>query len=82
MGRAPVADPHRGASKHAVSNPPDLWQGCVAHIERRSAFTTEEKRRAWFNQLFRFAMVKIPGLEQNPASDLDVVALPKPPVIH
>ena len=27
-------------------------------------------------------MVKLPGLERNPATDLDVVALPKPPVNH
>lgn len=32
--------------------------------------------------LFRFTLVKATGLEQNPASDLDVVAVPKPPVIH
>ncbi len=32
--------------------------------------------------MFRYALVKIEGLEHNPASDLDVVALPKPPVTH
>lgn len=52
----------------------------LARIERRGALTTAEKCRTWFNQMFRFAMVKIPGLDQNPASDLDVVAMPKPPV--
>jgi hypothetical protein len=26
--------------------------------------------------------VKVEGLDQNPASDLDVVALPSPPVAH
>lgn len=41
-----------------------------------------EKVRTWLKQLFRFALVKAPGLEQNPASDLDVVAAPKPPVTH
>ncbi|TQF87692.1 integrase, partial [Pseudomonas aeruginosa] len=41
-----------------------------------------EKVRTWFNQLFRYALVIVPGLEQNPASDLDVVALPLPPVNH
>ncbi|WP_055128003.1 tyrosine-type recombinase/integrase [Pseudomonas mediterranea] len=51
-------------------------------IEQRKALTTAEKCRTWFNQLFRYALVKIEGLEQNPASDLDVVALPKPPVAH
>lgn len=38
--------------------------------------------RAWLNQLFRFAMIKINRPDINPASDLDVVALPKPPVLH
>lgn len=41
-----------------------------------------EKCRTWFNQLFRYALVKVEGLEVNPASDLDVVALPKPPVAN
>lgn len=54
----------------------------VAKIERRLAHTTAEKVRTWLNQLFRFAMVKVEGLDTNPASDLDVVALPKPPVTH
>ena len=51
-------------------------------IERRKAFTTAEKVRTWLNQMFRFALVKVEGLEINPASDLDVVAVPKPPVVH
>lgn len=51
-------------------------------IERRSAFTTAEKCRTWLHQMFRYALVKVPGLEQSPASDLDVVAAPKPPVQH
>ncbi|VFR24053.1 Mobile element protein [plant metagenome] len=54
----------------------------VARIEQRKAFTTAEKVRTWFNQLFRFALVKVEGLEINPASDLDVVAVPAPPVTH
>ena len=54
----------------------------LARIEQRKAHTTAEKVRTWFNQLFRYAMVKVDGLESNPASDLDVVAVPKPPVIH
>ncbi|MFT3803408.1 MAG: tyrosine-type recombinase/integrase [Burkholderiaceae bacterium] len=54
----------------------------VARIEERKAHTTAEKVRTWFNQLFRFIMVKVDGLEVNPASDLDVLALPKPPVLH
>lgn len=54
----------------------------LSRIEQRKALTTAEKCRTWFNQLFRYALVKIEGLEHNPASDLDVVALPQPPVTH
>ncbi|MDT4805848.1 Arm DNA-binding domain protein [compost metagenome] len=54
----------------------------LATIEQRGAFTTAEKVRTWFRQVFRFAMVTVEGLEGNPASDLDVVAAPKPPVAH
>jgi len=50
-------------------------------IERRNALTTAEKCRTWFNQLLRYAMVE-KGLTSNPASDLDIVAIPKPPVTH
>lgn len=32
--------------------------------------------------MFRYALVIVEGLETNPASDLDVVAAPKPPVAH
>ncbi|HBO1705041.1 TPA: tyrosine-type recombinase/integrase [Pseudomonas aeruginosa] len=60
---------------------PDLLD-VIARIERRKAFTTAEKVRTWFRQLFRYAMVKVEGLEGNPASDLDVVAVPKPPVVN
>lgn len=60
---------------------PDLLE-VLAKIEQRKAFTTAEKVRTWFRQLFRFALVKIDGLENNPASDLDVVAAAKPLVVH
>ncbi len=52
----------------------------LAKVERRKALSMAKKIRCWFNQMFRYALVKVPGLEQNPASDLDVVALPAPPV--
>lgn len=71
LGRTPIHDVRRG----------DLVE-VVSKIERRHAHTTAEKVRTWLNQLFRFAMIKIDGLDTNPASDLDVVALPKPPVLH
>jgi len=60
---------------------PDLLD-VLDRIERRKAFTIAEKVRTWFRQLFRFALVKIEGLEGNPASDLDVVAVPKPLVVN
>jgi len=54
----------------------------LARIERRKVLTVAEKCRTWFNQLFRYALVRIEGMEQNPASDLDVAVLPRPPVHH
>lgn len=56
--------------------------GVLAAIEKREAFTIAEKVRTWFNQLFRYALVIAEGLEVNPATDLDVVAEPGPPVAH
>lgn len=73
--------PTLGLCSIAEIRRPDLLR-VLARIEQRGALTTAEKCRTWLNQLFRYAMVKIPGLEQNPATDLDVVALPKPPVNH
>jgi integrase len=55
--------------------------GVLRPIERRRAFTTAEKVRTWFKQLFRYAMVE-KGLLANPAGELAVVAMPKPPVNH
>lgn len=54
----------------------------IARIEKRKAFTTAEKVRTWFRQLFRYALVIVPEMRQNPAFDLDVVAVPAPPVRH
>lgn len=54
----------------------------VGRIEKRGAPSVAEKVRTWLNQLFRYALVIVPGLERNPASDLDVVAMPQPPVRH
>ena len=58
---------------------PDLLE-VIARIERRKALSVAEKVRTWFNQMFRYALVVVPDLEYNPASDLDVVAVPLPPV--
>jgi integrase len=54
----------------------------IERIERRKALSIARELRGWFNQLFRFALVKAPGLEYNPATDLDIVAVPRPPVRH
>ncbi len=40
--------------------PPDLLE-VVARIERRSALTTADKVRIWFRQMFRYALVIVPG---------------------
>lgn len=56
--------------------------GVLARIEARKAYTTAEKVRTWLGQLFRYALVIVEGMEANPATDLDVVAEPKPPVNH
>lgn len=71
LGKAPIHNITRG----------DLLE-VLAKIEQRDALTTAEKVRTWFNQLFRYALVIVEGLESNPASDLDVVAVPKPPAAH
>lgn len=71
LGERPI----KGITRH------DLM-GVLSVIEQRNALTIAEKCRTWFNQLFRYALVKVEGLEVNPASDLDVVALPKPPVMN
>ena len=71
MGKIPIYDIRR----------PQLLE-LLSRFEQRKAFTTAEKVRAWFRQLFRYALVIVEGLETNPASDLDAVAAPKPPVIH
>lgn len=60
---------------------PDLLE-VIARIEKRKALSVAEKVRTWFDQMFRYALIVVPGLEHNPASDLDVVAVPLPPVNH
>ena len=50
-------------------------------IERRGALSIAEKVRSWLNEIFRYAMAE--GLiNHNPASDLDIVALPQRPTLH
>jgi integrase len=60
---------------------PDLLD-VLARIEQRNAWWTAQRLRGFLNQMYRFALVKVPGLEYNYASDLDVVAPPRPPTRH
>ncbi len=54
----------------------------IERIEKRGALSVAEKVRTWFRQLFEYALVVVPGMERNPATDLHVVAAPLPPVQH
>jgi integrase len=60
---------------------PDLLD-VLRRIERRGALSISEQVRGHLNQIYRYALVTVPGLETNYASDLDVVAVPRPPVRH
>jgi integrase len=60
---------------------PDLLE-VIARIERRKACSVAQQVRGYLNRMYRFALVKVPGLEHNYASDLDIVALPHPLVRH
>lgn len=53
----------------------------VQRLERRGALSLADKARTWLRHIFRYAMAH--GLiDTNPASDLDILAAPKPPVRH
>ncbi|MCL1861918.1 MAG: tyrosine-type recombinase/integrase [Proteobacteria bacterium] len=54
----------------------------LARVEERKAFSVAERIRGYLNQIYRYALVILPSLEYNPATDLDVVAAPQPPVQH
>jgi integrase len=54
--------------------------GILGKVEKRGALSVAEKLRTWFSQLFTYATVAIPNMRENPAKDLDVVAVPQPPV--
>lgn len=50
-------------------------------IEKRGALSIAEKCRSWLNEMFRHAIAE--GIiNRNPASDLDIVALPQNPTLH
>lgn len=50
-------------------------------IEARGALSIAEKVRSWLNELFRHAIAE-GFIEHNPASDMDIVALPQRPTLH
>jgi hypothetical protein len=54
----------------------------IERIECRGALSVSEHVRGHLNQIYRYALVKAPGLETNYASDLDVVVIPRPPARH
>ena len=51
-------------------------------MEKRGPLSVAEKLRTWFTQLFTYATLAIPNMGENPSKDLEVVALPLPPVEH
>lgn len=70
LGRIPVGEVTRADVLRALRR-----------VERRGALNSARKCRSWLNEVFRFAMAE--GLiDTNPASDLDIVAMPEPPVQH
>lgn len=54
----------------------------IGKVEARNSLSVAEKLRAWFKQLFTYAQVVVPGMTENPTTDLEVVAVPLPPVDH
>lgn len=54
----------------------------IGRIEARGSLSVAEKMRTWLRQLFEYAVVVVPDMENNPARDLHVVAVPLPPVRH
>jgi integrase len=71
LGKRPILEIRR----------PDLLE-VLGRIERRKALSLARQVRGDLNRVYRFALVKVPGLEINYASDLDVVAVPQNPVRH
>jgi integrase len=53
----------------------------MRRVEKRGALNSARKCRSWLNEIFRYGMAE--GLiDINPAADLDIVAVPEPPVQH
>lgn len=45
------------------------------NIEQRGSLSIAEKTRSWLNEIFRYAVVR-EEIETNPATDLDIAAIP------
>ncbi|MBF8733061.1 integrase arm-type DNA-binding domain-containing protein [Pseudomonas guariconensis] len=70
LGRIPIAQIKRADVLEAMRR-----------VERRGALNSARKCRSWLNEIFRYGMAE--GLlDVNPAADLDIVAVPEPPVQH
>ncbi len=54
----------------------------IGRVEDRGALSTAEKLRTWFKQLFAYAKITVPDVEENPALELKVVAVPLPAPEH
>ncbi|WP_437883708.1 tyrosine-type recombinase/integrase [Pseudomonas sp. LRF_L74] len=59
---------------------PDLVE-LIRKIEGRGAHNVAKKARQWLNQIFRYGLAK-GVIEQNPATDLDVIAAQAPAIKH
>ena len=44
----------------------------IGKVEKRGSLSMAEKRRTWFTRLFTYARVVVPGMKDNPATDLDI----------
>lgn len=53
----------------------------MRRVEKRGALNSARKCRSWLNEIFRYGMAE-DLIDINPASDLDIVAVPEPPVQH
>jgi hypothetical protein len=54
----------------------------IGKVEKLGSLLVAEKLGTWFTQLFTHATVAIPNMGENPSRELEVVALPLPPVEH
>jgi integrase len=70
LGRFPISDIRRADVLAAMRR-----------IEGRGALNVARKCRTWLNEIFRFSIAS-GYIDNNPASDLDIVAVKEPPEKH